>query len=719
MSKPTASPNRLIHETSPYLLQHAYNPVDWYPWSPEALEKAKVEEKPILLSIGYSACHWCHVMERESFEDPTIAAFMNEHFVNIKVDREERPDLDEIYQTAAQLLSGQGGWPLTVFLTPDQQPFFAGTYFPPDDRYGRPGFLRVMQTLIRLLREEPDRVEKSAHKLTQAIRQVDSRDVDQRAPIRPEQGEALLTKAVEWLAHYFDQEYGGFGTQPKFPNASALELFIRYAARTGERSYLDMAVKALTHMAQGGIYDHLGGGFHRYATDEKWLIPHFEKMLYDNALLPPVYLQALQLAYGRGESGDEPDATGQSNPPVGLGTALFERVVRETLAYVDREMSHPDGGFYSSQDADSEGEEGKFFVWRPREIEAVVGRDAARLFCDAYGVTPQGNFEKGTSVLHASMSLEALAHKHGLTVGDVVQQLDEVRRRLFEARELRIKPGRDEKAITSWNALMISAYALAARVLGDEEYADRAERAARFVEERLIEGDRLLRSFKERPSNIPGYLEDYAFWVRALLDLYETTFERGYLERAGTWMERTIELFWDKDSPGFFLTPEGHEKLIHRPKDWRDQSIPSGTGVSVHNLLRLHPAFDRRGYQERAQAVLDVYARQLDQNPWGTATLLLAYDGLVHGATEVVLVADQADQRRLDPFRRAIGRSHLSHGIVHLIEASEAEGEEAPLLWRGKKGKKGSIVAYVCRGESCSPPVEDPLELERLLGRGL
>lgn len=724
MSQPAATPNRLIHETSPYLLQHAYNPVDWYPWGPDALEKARTENKPILLSIGYSACHWCHVMERESFQDPTIAAFMNEHFVNIKVDREERPDLDEIYQTAAQLLSGQGGWPLTVFLTPDQRPFYAGTYFPPDDRYGRPGFLNVMQMLIRLLQQEPHRVYKSADQLTRAIRQVDRRDVDRRAPIRPEQGEALLTKAVQWLEHYFDDEYGGFGTRPKFPNPSALELFLRHAARTGNRPYWDMAVKALTAMAQGGIYDHLGGGFHRYSTDERWLVPHFEKMLYDNALLPPVYLQAMQLGTRMGlpdgsdgsSSRDMPGTTNRSDPrAVSQLAALYERVVRETLAYVDREMSHPGGGFYSSQDADSEGEEGKFFVWRPDEIEDVVGQEAALLFCDAYGVTPQGNFEKGTSVLHAAMSLEALADKHGLSADEAARRLEEARHLLFQARERRVKPGTDEKVITGWNALMISAFALAARVLDDENYAGRAQRAVRFIEEHLVQGDRLLRSFKEKPSPIPGYLEDYAFWVKALLDLYETTLDRWYLDRAGDWMERALELFWDDETPGFFLTPKDHEKLIHRPKAWRDQSIPSGTGISVQNLLRLHAAFDQRGYEERARAVLDVYERQLDQNPWGTASLVIAYDGLVHGATEVVLVADEAGRKAVAPFRRVIGRRYLPHGIVHLIGPEEAEKDDAPLLWRGKRGKEESVVAYVCRCQSCSPPVDDPAALERLL----
>ena len=697
MSQRQAKPNRLIHETSPYLLQHAYNPVDWYPWGKEALERAKAEDKPILLSIGYSACHWCHVMERESFEDPEIAALMNEHFINVKVDREERPDLDELYQTAAQLLTGQGGWPLTVFLTPDQRPFFAGTYFPPHDRYGRPGFVRVMRTLIRAYREEPHRIERAAEQLMRAIRQVDRRDVDQRAPIKPDVGEALLSKAVEWLARSFDQEHGGFGDAPKFPNTSVLELFIRHAVRTGEREYLDMACTTLTKMACGGIYDQLGGGFHRYATDRRWLIPHFEKMLYDNALLPVVYLQAWQLT----------------------GDPLFARVVRETLAYVDREMSHPEGGFYSSHDADSEGEEGKFFIWRPDEIEAVLGRELGALFCDAYGVTPYGNFERGASVLHVAMPLEACANKHGLTVAEAEIQLAEARAKLFEARERRVKPGRDEKAVTAWNSLMISAFARAARTLGDEAYLVRARRGAAFVEERLVRDDQLLRSFREKPSQIPGFLEDYAFWTQALLDLYEATFDRRYLDRAGEFMEWTIELFWDDASPGFFLTPKGHEDLVHRPKDWRDQGIPSGTGISVQNLLRLDPAFDRRGYKERAGLVLDTYARQMDQNPWGTSSLLLAYDGLVRGSTEVVLVVatgqKMQESQDIKPFERVIGRRYLPQGVVHLIGEAEGQSADAPLLWRGKSRLNGAVTAYICRGETCSPPVTDATELDRML----
>ncbi len=686
--------NRLINETSPYLLQHAHNPVDWYPWGAEALERAARERKPILLSIGYSACHWCHVMERECFEDEGIASLMNEHFVNIKVDREERPDLDEIYQAAAQLLTGQGGWPLTVFLTPDQRPFFAGTYFPPDDRYGRPGFRRILATLARAYAEEPERIERAAQQLTAAVRMVDNRSIDARAPVAPAEGADLLEKAAAWLSRQFDEENGGFGTRPKFPNTTTLEVFLRYGARTGEGEYLERVRFTLRKMAEGGIYDQLGGGFHRYSTDERWLVPHFEKMLYDNALLPPLYVQAHQVS---------------SDP-------LFERVARETLAYVEREMSHPEGGFYTAQDADSEGEEGKFFVWRPEEVEQVVGEDAP-LVCAYFGVTPAGNFEKGTSVLHVARPMEEVAREHGLPLEEAAGRIERARRSLFEARERRVKPLRDEKVIAGWAALMTSAFAKAARPLGEPRYLERARRAAEFIEARLVKGTRLVRSFKGRPSPHPGFLDDYVFWVQALLDLYEASFERAFLDRAKLWMDRAIELFWDEASPGFFLTPKDHESLVHRPKDWRDESMPSGTGVALQNLLRLHSAFDREGYLDKAEAVLETYRRQLDQNPWGTASMLLAYDALVHGPTEVVIAARPDQLEEAQRLAAEVAKGYLPQLVLHCIDPAEGEGEGAPELWRGKGQREGEATAYVCRGFACSEPFTQPEKLREYLVR--
>lgn len=690
------SANRLIHETSPYLLQHAYNPVDWYPWGEEALSKAEAEGKPILLSVGYSACHWCHVMERESFENQEIADVMNQHFINIKVDREERPDIDHIYQSASQLLSGQGGWPLTVFLTPDQRPFYAGTYFPPDDRYGRPGFLKLLQSLASAFQNEPHRIEQAADRLTKALARLDTGDVTARAPVAPEEGEALLEKAADWLEAHFDEENGGFGSAPKFPNTSSLEFFLRRAARnsdSNERRLVDLVDLALKNMAEGGIYDQLGGGFHRYSVDERWLVPHFEKMLYDNALLPQVYLQGWQW---------------HKDP-------LYRQIVEETLAYVEREMSHPDGGFYSSQDADSEGVEGKFFVWRPEEIEDVLGEEDGLLICRYFGVTDQGNFEDGTTVLHVAISMEDLARERGLDPKELQVKIEQCKKRLFEAREARIKPSRDDKTLTSWSALMLSTFARAGRIFESPAYVERAEKAAAFIESNLIRGDELLRTYKERPSNIPGYLDDYAYWVQALIDLYEATFNRSYLDQALFWMDRCLQLFWDEKAPGFYLTPVHHERLIHRPKDWRDESLPSGTGICVLNLLRLHHVDEQRGYDERAQSVLENYRRQMDQNPWAASTLLLAYDALVNGGTEVIVVAtdDQIDEAL--SLMKAANQRYVSHPIFHLITPEEAKSDDAPSLWRGKLQKEGRATAYICRGFTCSPPVLDVSSVEETL----
>ncbi len=697
----TRRPNRLIHETSPYLLQHAYNPVDWYAWGSEALELAKRLGKPILLSIGYSACHWCHVMERESFENDQIAAIMNEHFVNIKVDREERPDLDHVYQTAAQLLTGQGGWPLTLFLTPDQRPFYAGTYFPSEDRYGRPGFPRVLQSLIQTYHEDPDRIERAAKQLTDALREVDRREADQRAVVPPEEGSALLTKAAQWLLHHADRENGGFGTAPKFPNASAIEYLLRVAARglDGATECREVAEEALTRMAQGGIYDHLGGGFHRYSVDEAWQVPHFEKMLYDNALLPPLYLQAFQLS----------------------GERRYATVVHETLRYVLREMSHPEGGFYSTQDADSEGEEGKFFVWRPKEIAEVLGTQEGQLLCEHFGVTEQGNFEGGATVLHLARTADELAETYGESVENIEQFIAEAKAKLLAAREQRVKPARDEKVIAGWNALMISAFARAYDVLRTPEYLNRAVEAAAFVEARLVDRERLRRSFKEKASSNAGYLEDYAYWVAALIDLYEASLDRRYLEAARHWMDVTLELFYDERSPGFFLVPKDQDTLIHRPKDWRDQSTPSGTGVAVQSLLRLHATFGEPEYQKKADAVLESHRRQLDQNPWGTASLLGAYDAAANGATEVVIVAQESQHEEAARTAAAVSAYLLPQRLLYVVTPEEAAQSDAPLVWQGKVQREGAVTTYICRGHECSAPVTDRSELkglcEALVGR--
>ena len=496
--------NRLVTETSPYLLQHAHNPVDWYPWGEEAFSQAQAEDKPILLSVGYSACHWCHVMAHESFENEQIADLMNKLFVNIKVDREERPDVDEIYMNAVQMLTGRGGWPMTVFLTPEGKPFYGGTYFPPEDRHNLPAFPRVLAGVAQAYREKPADVTRSTTEILSRLEQLARREPTTR-PFEV----SVLEKAIEGLAQHYDETHGGIGQAPKFPNTSVFALFLRYAHATGNQRYLDMTTHTLRKMAQGGMYDHLGGGFHRYSVDERWLVPHFEKMLYDNALLARLYLEGYQAS----------------------GDPFFRQVVENTLAYVEREMVSPEGGFYSTQDADSEGAEGKFFVWDQDEVMRILGDEVGELFCRYYDVTDVGNFER-KNILHPTLELDQLARLFQRDVDDITQLISQATDTLFAVREQRIKPGRDEKILTSWNGLMISAFAEAYKVLGNPGYLEVARRGVRFIQTALSREGRLLRSYKDGHAKFNAYLDDYACFSAALLDVYEATFEPKYLDEA-------------------------------------------------------------------------------------------------------------------------------------------------------------------------------------------
>ncbi|HLJ93432.1 MAG TPA: thioredoxin domain-containing protein, partial [Gemmataceae bacterium] len=533
--------NHLLQETSPYLRQHAHNPVDWYPWGPEALERARQLDRPIFLSIGYSACHWCHVMEHESFEDPEVAQILNDHFVSIKVDREERPDLDQVYMTAVQMLTGQGGWPMSMFLTPDLKPFYGGTYFPPDDRYGRPGFKRLLLALGEAWQSRRGEITESSDQITERLQQASRVE-----PADGELDESLLQNAVRMHARVFDSTYGGFGQAPKFPHAVELGLLLRLWKRFGDDQALHMARLTLDRMAGGGIYDHLGGGFHRYSTDERWLVPHFEKMLYDNALLTAAYLDAYQ-------------ATGEP---------LYAAVVTETLGYIQREMTSPEGPFYSTQDADSEGEEGKFYVWSAQEIEQVLGKERAELFTDVYGVTPEGNWERH-NILHRSRSNEQDARMLRLPEAELRRMLDESKRELLAVRSRRVWPGRDEKVLTSWNALMITAFARASQVLGNPDYSNQAIRAADFLLGSMRSPDgRLFRTYSAGSQpKLNGYLEDYAFLLDAVVTLYEATFELRWIEAALNLATVLIAEFWDESEGGFFYTGRSHEALIARTKD--------------------------------------------------------------------------------------------------------------------------------------------------------
>ena len=593
-------PNRLINETSPYLLQHAHNPVDWYPWGPEALERARSEDMPILLSIGYSACHWCHVMERESFENEDIAALMNENFVSIKVDREERPDLDSIYMTAVQAMTGQGGWPMTVFLTPDGRPFYGGTYFPPEERGGLPGFPRVVQALARAYRENRGEVVQATQRLVGHIRQV-SAGVRSREPLTAD----ILHQAYGGIAGSFDDRHGGTGLQPKFPQPMVYEFLLRYHLRFESPDALDMVDLTLEKMARGGIYDQLGGGFHRYSTDTYWLVPHFEKMLYDNALLARLYLHAFQT----------------TRKP------LYRRVVEETLDYVTREMTHPSGGFYSAQDADSEGVEGKFFVWRPEEITDILGKEAAEVVNRVYGVTRTGNFE-GHSILHVAEPPEKAAGELGMAQPELDALLQASRAALLRARESRVRPARDDKVLTSWNGLMLGAFAEAGAVLDRPDYVSYANQNAKFLLNHLRKGDRLLRTYRDPRAGLNGYLEDYAFLVDGLITLHEATFDQDWLREAVALGYGMVDLFWDEGEGLWYDTGRDHEALIVRPRDVSDNATPSGASMATDVLLRLSVITGDSELRRRAAESLRSVRELMSRVPAGAGHWLGALDPL-------------------------------------------------------------------------------------------
>jgi uncharacterized protein YyaL (SSP411 family) len=676
--------NRLIHESSPYLRQHAHNPVDWYAWGSEAFERARREQKPILLSVGYSACHWCHVMERESFENPDIARLMNQHFVNIKVDREERPDVDHIYMNAVQMLTGRGGWPMTMFLTPDGKPFYGGTYFPPEDRHGMPGFPRLLVAIAQAYRDKADDVQRTVDQLMQRLAQIEAPAAADRLP----DADALREAAAQ-LARAHDSQYGGIGQAPKFPNTAVLDLFLRAAHADGEPRYADLALFTLRRMGQGGIYDQLGGGFHRYSVDERWLVPHFEKMLYDNAQLVPLYLAAYQ------RTGDE----------------FFATIARDTLHYVMREMHDPAGGFYSTQDADSEGEEGKFFLWDEREVMQLLGDDLGALACRYWDVTELGNFE-GRNILHVTLELEQLAKLFRRDVDSVRAALADARARLFAAREHRIKPGLDSKVLTAWNGLMISAFAKAAEVFGDDRYRRVARDAVAFIERELQRGDRLLSTWKDGVAKLNGYLDDYAFFTAALLDVFEALQDRGYLESARRLMDATIEHFWDRADGGFFFTSDDHEALIVRSKPAFDGSIPSGNSVATMNLLRLYHHTGSAEYRQRAESLLRLYAQPLRSQPFGFANLLAALDFAISGPREIAVVGDPqapATQALLGHIRR----TYLPNRTLTVIDP--ADPSPRPPLLEGKGQIDGQPTVYVCHRMTCSAPATRWEDLEPLL----
>ncbi len=682
--------NRLGNETSPYLLQHAHNPVDWYPWGEEALARARVEDKPILLSIGYSACHWCHVMERESFENEEIAAIMNQHYVNIKVDREERPDLDEIYMNAVQIMTRQGGWPMTMFLTPDLQPFYGGTYFPPDDRYGRPGFANVLQAVATAYSDRRSDVSKQAAQIVENLTQMSSVS-DHGHDLTGD----LTDGAFRHFRSTFDSHYGGFGNAPKFPPSMGLPFLLRYWQRTRNSDALEMAELTLEKMARGGMYDQLGGGFHRYSTDAVWLVPHFEKMLYDNAQLVVAYLEAYQ-------------ATKKM---------FYREIAAETLDYVLREMYDADkGGFYSAQDADSEGVEGKFFVWSLDEVERILGREDSEVFCEFYDITGSGNFE-GENILHIQTPLDVFAKKLRVDEAELEEILLKGKQKLFEVREGRIKPGLDDKILTSWNGIMIRGMAFGYQLLNDRRYLDAAERSADFVLTELSQADGLLlRTYRAGKSHLNAYLEDYAYLSAGLIALYEASFNSRWLREAARLAQVMIEQFWDASSSGFFFTGKAHESLIVQSKSAYDSATPSGTAMAVHSLLRLAKHLDRADFHDKAVQALSLYYHQMENAPSGSGQLLCELEFLLSTPKEIAVVGEpNADDTMA--LLREIHSRFLPNKIVALLDPNDGQPsvDASMPLTVGKTQVDGRATVYVCENYACQTPTTDVGELGTLL----
>lgn len=673
--------NRLINETSPYLLQHAHNPVDWYAWGEEAFEKAKGEDKPVLVSIGYSACHWCHVMEHESFEDEATAVIMNENFVNIKVDMEERPDVDQIYMNFVQLTTGRGGWPMNVFLTPDKKPFFGGTYFPPVSRYNMPSWPQILASISEAYRERRDELETSANEIVGELRKL-SAATNSSGALSME----LLEMAFSSFSRTFDPVNGGFGGAPKFPPAMSLEFLLRYHHRTGNERALEIVRHTCDKMALGGIYDQLGGGFHRYAVDAIWLVPHFEKMLYDNAQLIRIYLHLFQVT----------------------GEEFYKRIAVETLEYVRREMLDASGGFYSTQDADSEGEEGKFFVWTREEINEILGEDDGRIFTFFYDVSERGNFEEN-NILNVRNTTTAAAEVLAITEERLNEVIVRARAVLFAEREKRIKPNRDEKVLTAWNGLMLGAFADAAAILASDEYLEVAKRNAEFILTHLQMDGRLLRTWKDGSAKLNGYIEDYANVADGLIVLYQVSGEIVHLQEARRMADLMITEFWDEDSGAFFFTSNDHEELIVRNKDFYDNATPSGNSVAADVLLKLARLVGDEKYERFAVTVLRLTASQLQRHPQGFGRALSALEFYLRQTKEVVIIGPKDNE-----MAREVHRAYLPNAVFVLSTDADADSEPIPLL-KGRQIIDAKATAYVCENFVCQRPVTDVADLRALL----
>jgi uncharacterized protein YyaL (SSP411 family) len=690
--------NRLITESSPYLLQHAYNPVDWYPWGEEALCRAKSEDKPIFLSIGYSACHWCHVMAHESFENEDTAKMMNANFINIKVDREERPDIDDIYQRVCQLATGSGGWPLSVFLTPNQKPYYVGTYFPADSRYGMPSFTTILNQMSQSYHNSKEQVDSAASEFMQSLSSI-AMDIEvQGQHVNIER--SLLDEAGMGLLHMADPAYGGFGHAPKFPNVSNLLFMLRYYDISKINRFRDFVMFTADKMVAGGIHDQLGGGFSRYSTDQKWLVPHFEKMLYDNALLTQLYAELYQIS----------------------GRESYMRTVESTLEYIIREMTSPEGGFYSAQDADSDGEEGKFYVWSKREIvDALADPTVANIFCDRYGVTDGGNFE-GKNILSIVTSLDSLSQRYGIDSNGIEQILKDARKKLLESRDKRIRPGTDDKILTSWNGLMISGFAKGYRITDNKKYLDYALNAINFIESNIAFKDeaRLRRTFKNGVSKLNAYLDDYAFYISSLLDVFEVECKAEYLEKALNYTDFMLKHFWDSSSGSLFLTSDDHEQLIIRTKNFYDLAIPSGNSMAAHNLLRLFHIVQNKDYLQKAEQIIKAASTPAAKNPFGFGQLLVTMSRYLKKSPFDIVIIQRPDMQVPYEMTHWLNKQYVPEGTSVIIrDMAQLEKLQKYPLFAGRTTSLGEEhrpeVAFVCKNFSCSLPIYSVEDLQNAI----
>ncbi|RCX16390.1 hypothetical protein DFR58_111139 [Anaerobacterium chartisolvens] len=665
--------NKLINEKSPYLLQHAHNPVDWYPWGPEAFGRAAGEDKPIFLSIGYSTCHWCHVMEKESFEDEEVARLLNRDFISIKVDREERPDIDHIYMTVCQALTGSGGWPMTIFMTADKKPFYAGTYFPKNDRMGIPGLMSILDRITHAWKNQRSSLVDSGTEIVNAIKEnVTSSHYEIPAEIPSE--------AFSALTSHFDSAYGGFGAAPKFPSPHNLYFLLRFWYTSKEPKAAEMVAKTLDSMNAGGIYDHIGFGFSRYSTDRKWLVPHFEKMLYDNALLSIAYMETYQA----------------------LKNEKYADTARQIFAYVMRDMTSPEGGFYSAEDADSEGHEGKFYVWSQEEVIRVLGEEKGRKYCSYYDITPKGNFE--------GLNIPNLIN--GPVPENDKRLIEECRQKLFEHREARVHPHKDDKILTSWNGLMIAAMSMGGRILKDKRYTAAAERAAGFIFDRLVRPDgRLLARYRDGESAYPGYAEDYSFLIWGLIELYQTTYNPYYLQKALSLSDDLVRLFWDKENGGLFLYGSDGEQLIARPKESYDGAAPSANSVAAMSFLRLARLSGRHDLEDRALQQFRAFGQSISSSPAGHSFFLSAFLFTRSAAREVILVAGEQDVGTSKMLEVIQGQFRpFTVSMLHTLDSSDSLKSVIPFI-DNYRVVDGKATAYVCENFSCRTPTTDAGQL--------